>query len=127
MPTSDEDLQKKAEEIQKLRDQVANKEATREQREIDLANDITMKQLETEEAQLRARLNVANDAAKVSVVKDGAAAPLSAVEDNLKAAVAAQKATEKAPAESARAAESATATASGDTAATAGTSSEKGN
>lgn len=106
MPTSEDDLAAKAEEVQKLRDQVTAQEATRESRERDLANDITMRQLEAEEASLRARLAVAKEGAKAGSVKEGAAAPLGAVQDQLKAAVEQQKAAEKAPSASARTTES---------------------
>ena len=61
MPTSDEDLQAKSEEVKKLREQVANVEAERVQRERALANDVTMRQLEAEEAALKARLAVAEN------------------------------------------------------------------
>jgi hypothetical protein len=127
MPTSDEDLQKKAERVQKLREQVTNAEATRVQREADLANDITMRQLEAEEAALEARLAVAKEAGKVANVKQGAAAPLDAVTEQMERAVAQQKAAEAAPAEAARATESTSSGgASGDSAATTGATTENG-
>lgn len=113
MPTSDDDLTAKADEVQRLREQVADHERTRADRERSLSNDITMRQLEAEEASLRARLAVAKEGAKAGAVKDGAAAPLSAVQDQLKAAVEQQKAAEKAPKASARATESTTAAAAG--------------
>lgn len=117
MPTSDEELQKKAEDVDKLRQQVANAEATREQREKELANDITLKQLEAEEASLKARLAVSKDAGKVSNVRDGAAAPLNAVGEMMERAVAQQKAAEHTGKESTRATESTSSgTAGGDSA-----------
>jgi hypothetical protein len=106
MPTSDDDLAAKADEVQRLREQVASHETNRAERERALANEVTMRQLEAEEASLRARLAVAKESAKAGSVKAGAAAPLGAVEDQLKAAVEQQKAAEKAPEASARATES---------------------
>ena len=94
MPTSDEELQRKAEAVQKLREQVAEAEAQREQRELDTANDVTMTQLEAEEAVLRARLTQAKESAKVASVKSGVEAPLSAAKEQLKTALAQQKAAE---------------------------------
>lgn len=106
MPTSDEDLQKEAERVQKLREQVSNAEAKRTERERELANDVTMTQLQAEAAALEARLAVAKEAGKVSSVKDGASAPLDAAKEQLRRAVAQKEAAEAAPKESARATES---------------------
>lgn len=94
MPTSDEELQRKAEAVQKLREQVTEAEAQREQRELDTANDVTMTQLEAEEAALRARLAQAKEAGKVASVKSGVEAPLNAAKEQLKANLARQKAAE---------------------------------
>ena len=109
MPTSDEDLQKKADRVKTLRQQVARAEATRIDRERSVANDIQMTQLEAEEAALEARLAVAKEAGKVSVVRDGIAAPLDAAKDQLAAAVAQQQAaTESANTDASAASTSAT-------------------
>jgi hypothetical protein len=97
MPTSDEDLQAQADKVQKMREQVADAEANRQTRELELSNDIAMTQLKAEEAQLSARLTVAKNQGKVSSVKAGADAPLSAAKAQLEASVAAQKAAEKDP------------------------------
>lgn len=127
MPTSDEDLQKKAERVQKLREQVSNAQATREQRERDLANDVTMRQLEAEEAALEARLAVAKDAGKVASVKEGTSTVLDAVTSEMEAAVAQKKAAEDAGKDAARATESTTAApASGDTSSTAAANTTSG-
>lgn len=88
MPTSDEDLQQKAEEVQSLREQVATAEADRVRQEAGLANDATMAQLEAEEAALRARLAVMKQAAEPTVPQ--------AVLDQREAAVAQQQAVEEA-------------------------------
>ena len=106
MPTSDEDLQKQAERVQKLREQVADAEAKRTERERELANDVTMTQLQAEAAALEARLAVAKEQGKVGSVKEGASAPLDAAKDLLERAVAQKKAAEAAPKESARGTES---------------------
>lgn len=92
MPTSDEDLQKKADDVQKLREQVADAEAKRVERERVVSNDLHMAQLESEEAALRARLAQAREASKVSNVKSGADAPLAAVQAQMEAAVAQEQA-----------------------------------
>lgn len=94
MPTSDEDLAKQADKVQKLRDQVASAEAERVQRERDSANDVAMLQLQAEEERLNAALVVAKDAKKAASVKDGNDAPLSAAKAEMEAAVAARKAAE---------------------------------
>lgn len=96
MPTSDEDLAKKAEEVQKLREQVSDAEAMRVQRERDVSNELAMGQLEAEEAALRARLATAKAQSKVTAVKGGAAAPLDAVKEQMERSVAQQQAAEDA-------------------------------
>lgn len=117
MPTSQEELDKKAQELIKLRDKVADAEAKRFSNESELANDVTMKQLEAEEAMLSARLTVAENASKKSAVSDGAAAPLDAVKEQLRLATAQAKAAEKNPSGVARATESTgTGAAGGDSA-----------
>lgn len=127
MPTSDEEVQKKADRVAKLREQVANAEATRVDRERELSNDITMKNLEAEEAALEARLQVAKDASKVSVVKGGASAPLDAAKESMRLAVAQQDAAKAAGKNAARATEStATGTASADSASATGATSNTG-
>lgn len=126
MPTSDEDLQKQSDRVQKLREQVAAEEAKRTTRERDLANDVTMAQLQAEEATLEARLAVAKDAGKVASVKAGAAAPLEAAKEQMERAVAQKKAAEEQPSAAERATESTqTGGASGDTASGATTEKEK--
>lgn len=95
MPTSDEDLQAKSDEVQKLREQVAEEEAKREAREVELSNDVTMTQLQAEEANLQARLTLAKQAGKAGSVKSGAAAPLDAAKEQMRVAVEQQKAAEK--------------------------------
>lgn len=93
MPTSNEDLQKKADEVQQLREQVTNEESKRRTREAELANDVTMAKLEAEEAALKARLAVLQQApSKKSEVE--ATTPLASAREQMEAAVAQQKAAE---------------------------------
>jgi hypothetical protein len=126
MATSDEEVQNKAEAVEKLRQQVADAEVARVAREQELSNDLTMAGLEAEEERLKARLAVAKDAGKVSAVKGGAGAPLEAAKEQMKLAVEQRKAAEKSGKAAARATEgTSSGGASGDTAAGAATS-EKG-
>lgn len=92
MPTSDEAVQKKADDVQSLREKVADAEANRVTRERELSNDITMRQLEAEEARLEAALSRAKQDGKVASVKAGADAPLSAIQEEMATAVAARDA-----------------------------------
>ncbi len=92
MPTSSEDLQAKAEEVEDLRQQVADAEADRVRREAELANEVTFKQLEAEEAALRARLAVAKQANERA--EQGSSAPLEAIKAQMEQSVAQQKAAE---------------------------------
>lgn len=122
MPTSNEDLQKKAERLQKLREQVAAEESKRTSRESELANDVKMTEMEAEEARLEARLAAAKDAGKVGSVKAGASAPLEAAKEQMERAVAQKKAVEERPSAAERATESTeSGGASGDTAASGAT------
>ena len=73
---SDEDLAKQQERVNKLRQQVAEAEATRTAREREQANAITMEQLKAEEARLQANLDAAKAGGSASAVKEGASGPL---------------------------------------------------
>lgn len=73
MPTTDDELAKKRDKLEKLREQVAEAEDTRLQRERELSNDISAAELDAEEARLTHRLSIAKEMSKVSVVKAGAA------------------------------------------------------
>lgn len=99
MPTSNEDLNAKAEEVQSLREQVRQAESDRRTREAEVANDVTMAQLQAEEAALRARLAVIQQAADTpEAVADQT--PLAVVREQMEAAVERQKAAEDAANES---------------------------
>ena len=92
MATSDEELQAKADKIQKLREQIAAEEAKRLEREAAVANDITAAQLDAEATRLQAQLEAAKNANKANAVKDGAANVLEAAKADLKTAAAAASA-----------------------------------
>lgn len=94
--TSQEELAKKGEHVQKLREQVAAEEAKRLERESGLANEITAQQLDAEAARLEAQLAMAKQANRASAVKEGASGPLAAAKAEMEAAVAQQKAAEAA-------------------------------
>lgn len=95
MATSDEELAKKAEEVERLRQQVAEAEALRESRERGLTNDIQAAELDAEAARLRAELAALKDSAKVSNVRESAT-PLLTETANAKEAASVAKAAEKA-------------------------------
>lgn len=90
-----EELQAKADAVQSLREQVADLENDRQQREAVLSNQIAMTQLETEEAQLRARLAQAQQAVEGGAVEN-AATPLATAREQMEAAVLSQQAAEAA-------------------------------
>ena len=92
MPTTDEELARKREHVQKLRNDLAAAEAQRVQRERESANDVTAAQLDAEAAQLEAQLAVANESKKVAAVKSGASSVLDSVKADQKAAAAQAKA-----------------------------------
>lgn len=87
---TDEELRDQREQVEKLRQQLADNQADREQSERELSNDITMTQLLAEEARLRVRL--AEDAKTAKVVESGAAAPLVAAKDDMIRAMKMQQA-----------------------------------
>lgn len=90
MPTSDEDLQGKRAEAQKLREQVAAEEAKRLERERNLTNELEGAQLDAEIAQLRANLAAAKEEAKPATVKAGGTGPLEAAREAMERAQAAE-------------------------------------
>jgi hypothetical protein len=81
MPTTDEELAKKAEHVQKLREKVAAATAQRLDREKGLANDIAMAQLTAEETRLQAELDEADRRSKAAAVKEGAAGVLATLKE----------------------------------------------
>lgn len=96
MPTTDEELQQKQENVAKLRQQVADANAKREINVKELSNDFIAQQLDVEQARLEIQLAeaLANSTAKAA--KAGAADLLQNSKDEMAAAVAQQKAAEEA-------------------------------
>lgn len=94
MAVTDEELAEKQERNLKLRQQLADEETKRLERERGMTNDITAAQLDAEAVQLETQIAAAKQANKVGEVKAGAAAPLEAARAQMEAAVAAQKAQE---------------------------------
>jgi cytochrome c1 len=101
MPTTDEEVAKKAAHVQRLREQVAAAQDQRVTRVSELSNDITMRQLEVEESRLQAQLDLAKNDAKVTTVKAGASTLLDTIKEDQANADAFAKAQEAARAASA--------------------------
>lgn len=97
MPTSEEDLEAKRQRNVKLREQIEAEHAKRVTREREAANDIVAVQLDVEGARLESELASAKEAAKVSTIKQGTAAPMANAKDAMAAAVEAQKAAAATP------------------------------
>lgn len=95
MPTSDEDLQKAKDEVQSLRDAVANAEAEQARKARELDNDVTAAQLEAERVRLEAQLAQLKYDSRPAQVKAGAGAPLASAQEQMKLAVAQAKEQEK--------------------------------
>jgi len=92
---SDEELKAKADEVQALREEVANVEAQRVANEAALSNQITMTELQTEEARLRARLAQAKGQVEGGAVEN-ANTPLASAKEQMEAAVLSQQSSEAA-------------------------------
>lgn len=88
---SDEEVQRKVEAVEKLRQQVADAEAKRLDNEASQSNAIQLQQLEAEEARLQLELTRAKSASTVTAAREGASAPLDSAKASMEAAVAAQK------------------------------------
>lgn len=93
MAVTEDDLQKKREKNNKLRQQIAEAEATAATRVQEQNNEIEAKSLDAETARLEAQLAAAKEAAKVASVKSGSAGPLEQMDAQLEAARAAADAT----------------------------------
>lgn len=96
MPTTDEELQQKQDNLVKLRQQVADADSKRVEAEKGLSNDILAAQVDAETTRLEVQLAAAKAASSGSAAKGGASAPLQAAKDDMAVAVAQQKAAEKA-------------------------------
>jgi hypothetical protein len=90
--TTDEELEQKRQHVEKLRNQLADEQAKRTERENGLVNDVTATQLDAEASRLEAALAAAKEANKVAAVKQGADAPLTAAKEDLANAEAHAKA-----------------------------------
>ena len=93
---TEEDLEKKRASVDKLREQIADAQSSREERERNLSNEIAMKQLDAEEARLKAELAATREAAKASNVKAGTADLIETLGDDEKRANEQAKAVETA-------------------------------
>ena len=76
MSVTEEDLEKKRERNEKLRQQIQTEESKRFEREVNLTNELTAAELDAEGARLEAQLAAAKEAGKASVVKSGVDGPL---------------------------------------------------
>lgn len=83
---TDKDLEQKREKNAKLREQIAEQGTKAASVAQDQTLQIEAAQLDAETARLEAQLAAAKEAAKVSVAKEGAAAPLALAKEQLKAA-----------------------------------------
>ncbi len=85
MPVTDEDLGKQQAKLEKMREQLADATAAREDRERELARELDMKRLKAEEARLQGELNLAKEMAKVKSVRAGSADLVESVEEQERA------------------------------------------
>jgi hypothetical protein len=85
---SQDDLQKKRDKNERLREQIAAASAQASERVQEQSNTIEASQLDAETARLELQLAAAKEQAKVTVAREGAEGPLSAVQDQLEAAKA---------------------------------------
>lgn len=83
---SEKDLEKKRQNNERLREQIAEAEATAAGRLQEQSRAIEGAQLDAEAARLKARLAAAKEAAKASAAKSGSEGPLSSVTAQLEAA-----------------------------------------
>lgn len=86
---SDKDLEKLRDKNDKLREQIAAAEAESAQKIAEASNAIVAGQLEAENARLEAQLARAKEAAKVTVIREGAAGLAENIDAQLEAAQAA--------------------------------------
>lgn len=89
---TDEEVQEARERVERLRLELENNERERVDRERELSNEITLKQLAAEEERLKAQLAQQGDSSSEESVRRGAQSPIAAVQSDLDRAVALQKA-----------------------------------
>lgn len=73
MPISEDELDKKRAKVEKLRENLAEAQFLREEREREASRDLEAKQLDAEAARLEGELNIAKEMAKVGTIKAGTA------------------------------------------------------
>lgn len=105
MSVTDEELDKQRKELEKLREQVAETEAQRTEREQEQSRVLDMANMKAEEERLRAQLAAAREAAKLSSVRSGTAEQIDQAKDDAKAAQEQSDAQAKAEADAAAAAQ----------------------
>jgi hypothetical protein len=93
---TEEDVQKKRDDVEKLRAQIAEARSKETVRLAEEVNEVTMLQLEGEEARLEVELIRAREAAKKSTIQAGSGNIKDQAEEQKKAAEAAAKAADKA-------------------------------
>lgn len=79
MPTSDKQLDAKLKKVQDMREKVSASRQEADAAEAELANDVTIRQLEAEEAALQVQLDEQNE--RISKVKDGGSLPVVEAEE----------------------------------------------
>ncbi len=87
-----DELEKKRQEVEKLRGQVAGEESKRDAHVVQTSLNIEAADLDAEDARLRAQLETARAIASSSAIKEGAADLLSTVKEEQAAAEARLKA-----------------------------------
>lgn len=92
MALTEDELEQKRQRNEKLREQVAQEEAKRVDREAGLGNDLTGLQLDAEAARLQAALDAAKHSNKVAAVKEGTSYVTDALKEDLHRAEVLQKA-----------------------------------
>lgn len=82
MATSEEELAKQREKNQRLREQIAEANALRAERESEMSREVEMSQLQAEEARLTAQLDQSKAASSAQSIKAAAATLLGETEES---------------------------------------------
>lgn len=82
MPTSDKELDKKRQRVEKLREQLASEEAGRVEHAREISNDVVGAQLDAEAARLEGQLAEAKRLGRVTEAKSGASALIEAAKED---------------------------------------------
>jgi len=94
MSTSNEELQKKKNDVAKLREQLEEEERKTLEHQYEARNDVLAAQLDAEAAHLRAELAAAKAANRVGPRREAVATVTATAKEEMEAAVAQQKALE---------------------------------